>query len=133
MYAENSDLNQWNEPTYEVDACILWEDSDSPSQILNKLPPNVQSLSGTSIGAVYATDPALAIVYARPSSQHPTGFCVVFCDAHTKFVSETMDIRVYAQVMTSNGKKYKSAGLPNPNPNAPGMIQLQRSPMNDLD
>ena len=133
MYAENSDLNQWNEPIYEFDTCIVWEDTDSPSQILNKLPLGVPSLSGTSIGAVYATDPAQAVLYARPSSQHPTGFSVVFCDGHTKFVSETLSINTYAQIMTSNGKKYKSAGLTTPNPNAPQMMQLQRLPVDDLD
>jgi hypothetical protein len=98
LYGENSDLNQWNEPYYEMDACLVWEDSETPSQVLNKLPPGVPSLSAPdTIGSVYANNPSVAILYARPSSQHPTGFHLFFCDAHTKFTSETLDYRVYMQ------------------------------------
>jgi prepilin-type N-terminal cleavage/methylation domain-containing protein len=131
LYGENSDLGQWNDASTELDACIIWLDSDTSSQILNKLPPNFVSMSAPdTIGGLYATDPIKAVAYARPSSQHPTGFHLVFCDNHTKFASETMDYKVYMQIMTSNGKKYKQAGLTTSNAAA---LQTQRLPLNDLD
>jgi len=37
-----------------------------------------------------------------PSSRHPGGACVVFCDAHTRFLSEKIEPWVYSQMLTSN-------------------------------
>jgi prepilin-type processing-associated H-X9-DG protein len=42
---------------------------------------------------------------AIPSCNHPGGFDVSFADGHIEFLSETIDPRVYAQLMTSNSKK----------------------------
>lgn len=49
--------------------------------------------------AVTATD------YARPSSAHNTGVNVVFADGSTRFINETIDYRVYQELMTPCGKK----------------------------
>jgi hypothetical protein len=59
------------------------------------------------------------VSYARPVSNHPTGFMVVFCGGNTKFVSEAISYPVYMHLMTSEGRKYQPAGqktLPNPLP-----------------
>ena len=152
LYGENSDLNQWNDPQTEMDVCILWQDglnSDSWGQILNKPPrPNgVDVPLSDTIGNFYRSQPGPAEAYARPSSQHPTGFHIAFCDGHTKFASETMNILDYARLMTSNGKKYKQAGYDTPPlPRKPrpagwqpqsGTVQevqvLQETPVQDLD
>lgn len=59
--------------------------------------------------------------YARPSSMHSGGFNVAMCDESVHFFAETVDYRVYAVLMTSNGAKaadpsqpLASQTLPNP-------------------
>jgi prepilin-type N-terminal cleavage/methylation domain-containing protein len=42
--------------------------------------------------------------YARPSSNHPGGVNVYFCDNHYRFISEDIDYKVYTQLMTPNGQ-----------------------------
>jgi prepilin-type processing-associated H-X9-DG protein len=147
LFGENSDLDVWDHPRTEAETCILWQDglnSNAVGQILNK-PPKTNGvdvpLTGT-IGDLYVAQPELAEAYARPSSQHPTGFHIAFCDGHSRFASETMDYTVYARIMTSNGKKFKQAGintppLPRPRPTHPVGVQqvqvLQETPVSDLD
>jgi prepilin-type N-terminal cleavage/methylation domain-containing protein/prepilin-type processing-associated H-X9-DG protein len=48
-----------------------------------------------------ATDPSYS---AFPSSNHPTGVMVVFCDGHTMFLSDSLATHVYAQLVTSDSK-----------------------------
>jgi prepilin-type N-terminal cleavage/methylation domain-containing protein len=43
--------------------------------------------------------------YGWVSSNHPAGVNVSYCDSHVDFLSETVDPRVYAQLMTSNMKR----------------------------
>jgi prepilin-type processing-associated H-X9-DG protein/prepilin-type N-terminal cleavage/methylation domain-containing protein len=40
--------------------------------------------------------------YGYPSSRHPGGVNVAFCDGHILFLRETIEPRVYAMLMTSN-------------------------------
>jgi len=40
-----------------------------------------------------------------PSSNHAAGVNASYCDGHVDFLAETVDPRVYAQIMTSNAKK----------------------------
>jgi prepilin-type N-terminal cleavage/methylation domain-containing protein/prepilin-type processing-associated H-X9-DG protein len=47
--------------------------------------------------------------YARPSSRHPGGVIGTFADGHQQFLADTMDYRVFQQVMTPNGRTF---GLP---------------------
>jgi prepilin-type N-terminal cleavage/methylation domain-containing protein/prepilin-type processing-associated H-X9-DG protein len=41
---------------------------------------------------------------ARPSSHHVGGVNVSFCDTHTRYLRETIDYKVYMQLMTTDGK-----------------------------
>ena len=41
---------------------------------------------------------------AFPSSNHPTGVMVVFCDGHTMFLTDSVALHVYAQLITSDSK-----------------------------
>jgi prepilin-type processing-associated H-X9-DG protein len=46
--------------------------------------------------------PALYESYGYPSSKHPGGVNVGYCDGHITFLPETVDPGVYAMLMTSN-------------------------------
>lgn len=41
---------------------------------------------------------------AFPSSNHPTGVMVVFCDGHTMFLADSVALHVYAQLISSDSK-----------------------------
>jgi prepilin-type N-terminal cleavage/methylation domain-containing protein len=43
--------------------------------------------------------------FARPASNHPQGVNAVFADAHSQFLSESMDYVAYQQLLTANGRK----------------------------
>jgi prepilin-type N-terminal cleavage/methylation domain-containing protein len=64
--------------------------------------------------------------YARPSSNHPEGVVVAFCDGTTRFLSDKVDYGgVYCKLMTPDGKNCKEPGQ-----NAPSK-QFFRDPFND--
>ena len=39
-----------------------------------------------------------------PSAMHPGGILAVFCDGHTVFLRDNVDVKTYAQLLTSNSK-----------------------------
>ena len=45
--------------------------------------------------------------YGWPSSLHPGGVNIAFCDGHVVFVPETVEPVVYGQLMTTNAKRSK--------------------------
>ncbi|MBN2022936.1 MAG: DUF1559 domain-containing protein [Pirellulales bacterium] len=57
--------------------------------------------------------------HARPSSYHPGGVVVAFCDGHTQFVNEQINYLVYQLLMTPDGANALIAGsrdVPKPEP-----------------
>ena len=46
-----------------------------------------------------------------PSSSHSGGVQVVFCDAHTRFIAESINAGVYAQLVTSGYSNSTTSGL----------------------
>jgi hypothetical protein len=48
--------------------------------------------------------------YARPSSWHPDGVVVAYCDGRTEFMADTIDYRVYCHLMTPNGAQAMEPG-----------------------
>jgi len=46
--------------------------------------------------------------WSQPSSNHPDGVVVAFCDSHTLFLKNTIAPQVYAQLITSNNAKASS-------------------------
>jgi prepilin-type N-terminal cleavage/methylation domain-containing protein len=122
LFAENSDLEEWNYGPTEYHVGIIWDDNyqNASNQILNKYintypgaardtkPDTLLNLSGSH--NVVQPPQFDALAYSRPLSNHPTGFMMAFCDGRVKFVSEGVDYAVYARLMTSNGKKYSRAG-----------------------
>jgi hypothetical protein len=51
--------------------------------------------------------------FARPASEHPEVFIAAFCGGNTREIRETIEFRVYQQLMTPNGKKAALADKPN--------------------
>lgn len=65
------------------------------------------------------------IAFRRPASSHPEVFNAVFAGNNTRSVRETIDYRVYQQLVTSNGAKaisvHPTAPEPEARPNGTGM------------
>jgi prepilin-type processing-associated H-X9-DG protein len=59
--------------------------------------PNAQVINDTTVGAPGTL--------SQPSSQHPGGAVVVFCDGHTGFLQDGISPAVYAQVLSWNHLK----------------------------
>jgi prepilin-type processing-associated H-X9-DG protein len=43
-----------------------------------------------------------AATHARPSSYHPGGAVVTFCDGHTAFINDAIDYKLYASLMATD-------------------------------
>ncbi len=85
-----------NNDSIETQQCILWT-----------LPSN--STVGFNHGVVASGAPP-DIDHARPSSNHPGGAVVTFCDGHVSFVADSINYQVYALLMTSYGGQSQTPG-----------------------
>jgi prepilin-type N-terminal cleavage/methylation domain-containing protein/prepilin-type processing-associated H-X9-DG protein len=54
---------------------------------------------------------------ARPSSGHPGGAAVAYCDGHTSFISDSIDYQIYALLLSSWGARSQQPGNQVPAPN----------------
>ncbi|MCS7306462.1 MAG: DUF1559 domain-containing protein [Thermoguttaceae bacterium] len=79
MISENIDATYWTDIN-EVQVGFNWEPTDS-------LRVNVPNARGT---------------YPRPSSYHPGGVIVSFCDGHQQFLRDNISPVVYKHLMTPN-------------------------------
>ena len=121
LIIENSDLEEWTDPATEIHAGGIWDDVNWDfsnnstnyvgSQLLNKYPSGTNNAKPDTLLNLYNQGQSYAFPYARPLSGHPTGFMVAFCDGRVKFVSESINYKVYSLLMTSEGKKYLPAGI----------------------
>lgn len=125
LFADNGDLEEWNFAPTEYHVGIVWDDnfinSSARHQILGEYvsypgvpegtkPNTLLNLANSNLVVPLPQSDALA--YARPRSNHPSGFVICMCDGSTKFVSNNIAYVVYAKLMTSNGGSYAPAGLP---------------------
>jgi prepilin-type processing-associated H-X9-DG protein len=71
-------------------------------------PANATPASNTANGwtSLSTTNATNYLAYAAPSSRHPGGAIITFCDGHTQFVPETLDYEVYKGIMTPYGARY---------------------------
>jgi prepilin-type processing-associated H-X9-DG protein len=67
---------------------------------------------------------------ARPSSRHPSGVNALFCDGHTRFLSQEIDYLVYCQLMSSDGPGVRPPGAMMA-PNTTTWLLLRTAPVND--
>ena len=77
---------------------------DERRQIINSTPHKTDLYS-------LRMDHENAVVVARPSSAHAEGFNASFADGSSRYISETIDYRVYQALLTPSGK---SSLVPDP-------------------
>lgn len=102
LFAENINATVWQSPTgYQGEGTqeIVWHPT-APPLALNR-------------GTDQVLDP-VTLNTARPSSNHPGGFQVAFCDGSVKFLSEDIDYRVYCRLMTPYGAAATEPGTTTP-------------------
>ncbi len=100
LLTENLNAGNYNQTTKHQVGCVWLKSGNSTST--PELKVNGR-WSGWSIGNANAD--ATNNNRARPSSFHPGGVNVVFCDSSTRFLREDIDYNVYRSLMTSSGGK----------------------------
>lgn len=106
MFSERLDAGSYSFPAdraLDVEAAIgfVWWPSASSSPSF-KPPFPSQRINGPA--------DRVAIRRARPSSGHPLGVNVAFCDGHTRFISEDIDYGVWCKLMTPNDAQCRAPG-----------------------
>jgi hypothetical protein len=91
----------WNEKYYFG---FCWEQPDRIAEgIANDTPLKQRQINGgTSDYGSYDTISDITIDDGFPSSNHPSGVNAAFVGGAVRFISERIEARVYAQLMTSN-------------------------------
>lgn len=79
-----------------------------------------------------ATSPFTNYHNARPFSSHPGGVMVVFCDGHSRFISQELEYGIYCLLMSPNGKNVRPAGTANwSGVTSANSYYLLNTPLND--
>lgn len=86
----------------EVQNCFVFWPDQQPNQYMkiNSQPTQRAQASATQLYYTMA-----------PSSNHPTGVDVSFCDGHTRFLSQDIDYTVYCLLMTPWGQMCNTPGM----------------------
>lgn len=102
MLSENADCGNWFDPTEQYNGFNWYPEMTSG---VASPPDNVEQGRINGLTGLRQNFPENQQPYfARPSSFHPGGVVVVFCDGHTTFIADTIDYAVYGQLMSSRGK-----------------------------
>ena len=96
-----------------------------PERINGSQAASVVPLDSMAVYAQVSTGSGLNESYGWPSSLHPGGVNIAFCDGHVVFVPETVEPLVYGQLMTTNSKRSK---LYDQNSNTPDRLLPQPEP-----
>jgi prepilin-type N-terminal cleavage/methylation domain-containing protein/prepilin-type processing-associated H-X9-DG protein len=134
LLSENVDSGMYTD-TSEAKLGMIWNGTGTVN--LNSSPPNLNppddamrinrstGMSDVQGGVVQnapqanqrGSNSTSALTFARPSSYHPGGVNVIFCDGHGRFLSQDIDYYVYCLLMSTNGQKVRLPGsnkiLPN--------------------
>ena len=95
---------------------MVWVFNGNEGQGVSKLPTetafqpfNRDNRTGAALNDPYVTalgsGPTAGVAFRRPASSHREVFLAVFVGGNTRNISETLDYRVYQQLLTSNGAK----------------------------
>jgi prepilin-type processing-associated H-X9-DG protein len=93
MLSENIQATKWSQ-TEEIDIAFVFEHMES--RLDQQGEPKAQGTAINSMKSDTARRP-------RPSSNHPGGVNVAFCDSRTMFLREDIAYRVLQQLMTPDG------------------------------
>jgi prepilin-type processing-associated H-X9-DG protein len=108
LLSENVDATTWFNPIPSpeewLNAMVFWP----PDSSGNFPPLPVQAINGPNPSGVPSYDTA------RPSSYHPGGVNVFFCDGHGRFVGAGIDYAIYCALMTPRGRNAMEPGTTNP-------------------
>lgn len=122
-HSENVDAGSYvpNTALSETQMCILWDQSqpDGTTTVINYYPSGVSSPYN-----LQTANPTTINAYARPSSNHPNGAVVTFCDTSVKFINQTLSYQIYATLMTSFGQAAQQPGVAGSWPNSYSSYQV---------
>jgi prepilin-type processing-associated H-X9-DG protein len=92
LMSERREIGRWTD-TAEYDVSFVWHPpfKENPLHKINSKPQNA-----------YATN---KYVLSRPSSNHPGVVHVAFCDGHVRSLREKVEYKVYAQLLTCDGRR----------------------------
>ncbi len=112
MLSENLQAWSWDaNATTETYGGFIWWYNATTTPLTPGPPYEINRDKDTDVLSV---DADKRIHYARPSSDHPGGVVVTFCDGRQTFLREDIDYLVYALLMTPNGSQIKEAGKTTP-------------------
>lgn len=103
-----------------------YQPSIYPYGMINGQVDNTMDWNTGSPPANYLTD----LKNARPASRHPGGTMVVFCDGHSRFLSQELEYGIFCLIMSPNGKNVRPAGSLTPSAST-NFYYLQNTPLND--
>jgi hypothetical protein len=105
LLSENLDSGLWTDFD-EARVGFLWAPGDANGRHTSDCPVLfINQERGTGDGSVR---------FARPSSEHPGGVMMMYCDGRTKFIDERLDYRIYCAQMTPDGQNAKYPGSDKP-------------------
>jgi prepilin-type N-terminal cleavage/methylation domain-containing protein/prepilin-type processing-associated H-X9-DG protein len=117
--ADTAGLGSLTTPVSEQFTCFHWTDLFNFPQLTLVTSRSQEAINGQPTPGPNPS-PGIAndITYARASSAHPGGVNMMFCDGHTKFISESIDYVVLTLLATPNGAGSRDPvdGLPWPTP-----------------
>jgi prepilin-type processing-associated H-X9-DG protein len=105
MLSENLDAAKWTD-TDEARVGFVWvanqvDGEPNPGNLLHR----INAERGLGDGSIR---------FARPSSNHPGGVNVMYCDGRSEFLTETIDYLVLVRLMTPDDLDLKLAGTDKP-------------------
>jgi prepilin-type N-terminal cleavage/methylation domain-containing protein/prepilin-type processing-associated H-X9-DG protein len=89
----------WGDPSSAAYENFVWWPMQNPPAELTINAPATAPTSSTYFNH-----------FSRPSSNHPSGANVSFCDGHVRFVSNELDYYVYCLLMTPKGSECNTPG-----------------------
>ena len=95
---------------WNIDPSVVWSGTSGVTFALNttNVPPSfgIVPLTGSPPSPVINSGAS-----SQPSSAHPGGAVVTFCDGHTRFIADTLDPAVYANLLNWKNTTRSAIGM----------------------